>query len=54
VLYISLLQLALINVFNCKDKIKVSGSQWSLIDVIQALVSLTSTASNCFSSVYLL
>ena len=23
---------------NCKDKVKVSGSQWSLIDVFQVLV----------------
>jgi len=33
VLHICILQSALINVFNCKDKIKVSGSQWSLNDV---------------------
>ena len=33
---------ALINIFNCKDKAKVSGSQWSLMDVSQVLVSLAS------------
>jgi len=31
-------------------KVKVSGSAWSLMDVSQALVSLTSTLSNCFSN----
>jgi len=44
----------LINIFRKEKKVKVGGSRWSLNDVLQALVSLTSTTSNCFSSVYLL
>ena len=30
--------------FNCKDKIKVGGSRWSLIDVSQTLVQLSSSS----------
>ena len=40
VLHIYILKSALINIFNWKDKVKVGGSQCSLIDVLQALVSL--------------
>ncbi len=31
-------------IFNCKDKVKVGGSRWSLIDVSQPLVQLSSSS----------
>ena len=52
VLHIYILQSALINVFNYKDKIKAGESRLSLIDVLQALVLITNNSFFIFKKIY--